>query len=89
MKVGLSSADDLMVLVLFLQAREAGQLLLQEVDSLTARLTSSASSSLSATQHLAEQVGVVSDVCVLPIMHQSSGDVELMTEALLRLTGCG
>lgn len=89
MKVGLSSADDLMVLVLFLQARETGQLLLQEVDSLTARLTSSASSSLSATQHFAEQVGVVSDVCVLPIMHQSSGDVELMTEALLRLTGCG
>lgn len=89
MKAGLSSADNLMVLVLFLQAREAGQLLLQEVDSLAARLTSSASSSLNAAQHLAEQVGVVSDVCVLPIMHQSSGDVELLTEALLYLTGCG
>lgn len=78
-----------MVLVLFLQAREAGQLLLQEVDSLAARLTSSASSSLSAAQHLAAQVGVVSDVCVLPTMHQSSGDEELPTEVLLCLTGCG
>ncbi|XP_056891826.1 alanine--tRNA ligase, mitochondrial isoform X1 [Takifugu flavidus] len=44
-----------------IRAREAGQLLLQEVDSLAARLTSSASSSLNAAQHLAEQVGVVSD----------------------------
>lgn len=58
-----------MVLLLFLQAREAGQLLSQEVDSLSARLTGSASSSLDTAQHLAKHVGFVSDVCVLPMMH--------------------
>ncbi|KAE8299889.1 Alanine--tRNA ligase, mitochondrial [Larimichthys crocea] len=43
------------------EAREAGQVLSQEVDSLSARLTGSAPSSLDSAQCLAKEVGVLSD----------------------------
>ncbi|XP_061843943.1 alanine--tRNA ligase, mitochondrial [Nerophis lumbriciformis] len=43
------------------QAREAGQSLLQDVESLSARMTSSASSCLDSAQSLAKEVGVLSD----------------------------
>ncbi|XP_042254508.1 alanine--tRNA ligase, mitochondrial [Thunnus maccoyii] len=43
------------------RAREAGQLLSQDVDSLAARLSGSAPSGLDSTQRLAKEVGVVSD----------------------------
>lgn len=43
------------------QAREAGQVLAQDVDSLSARLTGSASTSLDSIQRLAKEVGVLSD----------------------------
>ncbi|XP_029374731.1 alanine--tRNA ligase, mitochondrial isoform X2 [Echeneis naucrates] len=41
------------------QAREAGQVLSQDVDSLSARLTGSAPSSLESAQNLAKEVGIV------------------------------
>lgn len=47
---------------LCLQAREAGQLLTQDVDSLSARLSGSTPSCLEYAQRLAKEVGVVSDV---------------------------
>lgn len=53
------------MVLLFLQAREAGQLLSQEVDALSARLTGSAPTDLDSAQHLAKQAGVVSDVRAL------------------------
>ncbi|TKS65699.1 Alanine--tRNA ligase, mitochondrial [Collichthys lucidus] len=43
------------------EAREAGQVLSQEVDSLSARLTGPAPSSLDSAQCLAKEVGVLSD----------------------------
>ncbi|XP_061685017.1 alanine--tRNA ligase, mitochondrial isoform X2 [Syngnathoides biaculeatus] len=43
------------------QAREAGHLLLEEVDSLSARMTGSAPSCLDSAHRLAKEVGVVSD----------------------------
>ncbi|XP_038570611.1 alanine--tRNA ligase, mitochondrial isoform X1 [Micropterus salmoides] len=43
------------------RAREAGQVLSQDVDSLSARLTGSAPSSLDSAQRLAKEVGVLSD----------------------------
>ncbi|XP_018530197.1 alanine--tRNA ligase, mitochondrial [Lates calcarifer] len=43
------------------QAREAGQVLSQDVDSLAARLTGSAPSSLESAQRLAKEAGVLSD----------------------------
>uniref|UniRef100_A0A3Q1GL50 Alanine--tRNA ligase n=1 Tax=Acanthochromis polyacanthus TaxID=80966 RepID=A0A3Q1GL50_9TELE len=52
-------------------AREAGQVLLQDVDSLAARLAGSAPSSLDSAQQLSKEVGVLSDVSPLPRMHCS------------------
>lgn len=43
------------------RAREAGQVLAQDVDSLSARLTGTASASLDSVQRLAKEVGVLSD----------------------------
>ena len=55
--------------VWFLQAREAGQLLSQDVDSLSARLSGSTPLSLDSAQRLAKEVGVLTDVCTIPMMH--------------------
>lgn len=65
--------SSLFTLLSYLQAREAGQVLSQEVDSLSARLTGSAPSSLDSAQCLAKEVGVLSDVSTLPTMHCSVG----------------
>lgn len=67
-----------------LQAREAGKLLSQDVDSLAARLSGSAPSCIDSAQRLAKEVGGVSDVSKLPIMPCSqSADVER-----LLISGC-
>ena len=50
------------------QAREVGLTLCQDVESLSARLTGSAQSSVESAQRLAKEVGVLSDVRTLPMM---------------------
>lgn len=58
-------------LTLVVQARETGQVLSQDVDSLSSRLTGSAPISLESAQCFAKEVGVISDVRTLPMMHRS------------------
>ncbi|XP_061737094.1 alanine--tRNA ligase, mitochondrial isoform X1 [Nerophis ophidion] len=67
------------------QAREAGQSLLQEVDSLSARMTSSASSCLDSAQSLAKEVGVLSDaVDNTPIPHWQRAELQARLKTLQR-----
>lgn len=47
------------------QAREAGQVLTQEVESLSARLAMVTSLSLADANRLAKEVGILTDVCML------------------------
>nr|XP_057925896.1 alanine--tRNA ligase, mitochondrial isoform X1 [Doryrhamphus excisus] len=67
------------------QAREAGQSLLQDVDSLSARMTGSASSCLDSAQSLAKEVGVVSDaVDNTPIPQWLRGELQARLKSLQR-----
>ncbi|XP_054459989.1 alanine--tRNA ligase, mitochondrial isoform X1 [Anoplopoma fimbria] len=67
------------------RAREEGQVLFQEVDSLSARLTGSAPSSLDAAQRLAKEVGVLSDaVANTPIPQWQRRDLQSRLRALQR-----
>ncbi|XP_068558861.1 alanine--tRNA ligase, mitochondrial isoform X2 [Cebidichthys violaceus] len=67
------------------RAREEGHMLSQDVDSLSARLTGSAPSSLDAAQHLAKEVGVLSDaVDNTPIPQWQRRDLQSRLRALQR-----
>ncbi|XP_044044874.1 alanine--tRNA ligase, mitochondrial isoform X1 [Siniperca chuatsi] len=67
------------------QAREAGQVLAQDVDSLSARLTGSAPSSLDSAQRLAKEVGVLSDaVDNTPVPQWQRRELQSQLRALQR-----
>ncbi|KAI3352697.1 hypothetical protein L3Q82_020186, partial [Scortum barcoo] len=67
------------------QAWEAGQTLSQDVDSLTARLTGSAPSDIGSAQHLAKEVGVLSDaVDNTPIPQWQRRELQARLKALQR-----
>ncbi|XP_068455614.1 alanine--tRNA ligase, mitochondrial [Clinocottus analis] len=67
------------------RAREQGQVLCQEVDSLAARLTGSAPSSLAAAQRFSKEVGVLSDaVDHTPIPQWQRRDLQGRLRALQR-----
>lgn len=55
-----------------LQARDMGRALSQEVDSLSARLSGSAPSSLGSALQFSKEASALSDVGVLPMMQCSS-----------------
>uniref|UniRef100_A0A3Q1F7S8 Alanine--tRNA ligase n=1 Tax=Acanthochromis polyacanthus TaxID=80966 RepID=A0A3Q1F7S8_9TELE len=66
-------------------AREAGQVLLQDVDSLAARLAGSAPSSLDSAQQLSKEVGVLSDaVDNTPIPQWQRRELQARLKALQR-----
>ena len=72
-----------------------GHVLSQDVDSLSARLTGLALSSLDSAQHLAKEVGVLSDVGTLPTMHCGYPDDDevrcgcaALFDPVLCLSGC-
>ncbi|XP_061627005.1 alanine--tRNA ligase, mitochondrial isoform X1 [Phyllopteryx taeniolatus] len=66
-------------------AREAGQSLLEEVETLSARMTGSAPSCLDSAQSLAKEVGVVSDaVDNTPIPQWLRGELQVRLKALQR-----
>lgn len=76
---------------LCLQAREAGQVLSQDVDSLSARLSGSAPSCLDTAQRLAKEVGVLSDVSVTVSLsrHQSvTAASDVTFDPVLCVPGC-
>ncbi|KAK5898602.1 hypothetical protein CesoFtcFv8_008163 [Champsocephalus esox] len=67
------------------RAREDGQVLSQEVDSLSARLSGSAPSSLDSAQRLAKEVGILSDaVDNTPIPQWQRRDLQGRLKALQR-----
>ncbi|XP_049575574.1 alanine--tRNA ligase, mitochondrial [Syngnathus scovelli] len=67
------------------QAREAGQSLLEEVDSLAARMAASASSCLDSAQSLAKEVGVLSDaVDNTPIPQWLRGELQARLKTMQR-----
>lgn len=67
------------------RAREAGQVLSQDVDSLSARLTGSAPSSLDSAQRLAKEVGVLSDaVDNTPVPQWTRRELQSRLRALQR-----
>ncbi|XP_034385668.1 alanine--tRNA ligase, mitochondrial isoform X2 [Cyclopterus lumpus] len=67
------------------RAREHGQVLSQDVDSLSARLTSSAPTSLDTAQRLAKEAGVLSDaVDNTPIPQWQCRDLQSRLRALQR-----
>lgn len=67
------------------RAREQGQVLCQDVDSLSARLTGSAPSRLDSAQRLAKEVGVLSDaVDNTPIPQWERRDLQSRLRALQR-----
>ncbi|KAM3622989.1 uncharacterized protein V6R79_005709 [Siganus canaliculatus] len=68
-------------------AREAGQVLSQDVDSLSARLTDLSALSLDSAQHLAKEVGILSDaVDNTPMPQWQRKDLQSRLKALQRST---
>ncbi|CAB1412815.1 unnamed protein product [Pleuronectes platessa] len=67
------------------RAREAGQVLSEEVDSLAARLTDSAHCSFDSAQRFAKEIGVLSDtVDTTPIPQWQRRELQLRLRALQR-----
>ncbi|KAL6461891.1 hypothetical protein MHYP_G00300360 [Metynnis hypsauchen] len=67
------------------QAREAGQVLLQEVESLTARITTDHAPSLATAQRLSKEVGLLTDaVESTPIPQWQRRDLQTRLKALQR-----
>uniref|UniRef100_A0A7N8YF50 Alanine--tRNA ligase n=1 Tax=Mastacembelus armatus TaxID=205130 RepID=A0A7N8YF50_9TELE len=72
------------------RAREVGQVLLQEVDSLSVRLSDSAPSSLDSAQRLAKEIGVLSDaVDNTPIPQWQRRELQGRLKALQRTSNTG
>ncbi|XP_036421007.1 alanine--tRNA ligase, mitochondrial [Colossoma macropomum] len=69
------------------QAREAGQVLLQEVESLTARITADHTPSLATAQRLSKEVGLLTDaVESTPIPQWQRRELQTRLKALQRST---
>lgn len=71
-----------------LQARVAAQVLTQEVDSLSARLTSSALLGLDSAKRFSKEIGVLSDVSTQDALRPHTEGVFLLFDPVLCLSGC-